>query len=229
MVALSVQMLQFTAVDRFMAVECPHWYAINSRKTRVVAGVGVWSFIVSFALSIPATGLVTFDTDEGRCLAELSAHFTFHSVVILHCVVWFVVCYALPVALFVVLYGRVMLTLFRSDDKDNGSNIRASVKKLTVACIINTIIFVASMSYDNYYYVASTLGGLSYAVDSSEQMFGIVLVVVNSCANPFVFLLSMPVFRRTLRELFCCQKKVAPTIQASTQSTAVRTLNDTCL
>lgn len=215
-VSLSVLCLLMTAVDRFMAVEFPQWYATNSRGTRLLAISAACCFIPSALLSIPAFGLVTFYWDVGVCRAEVSAHFKFQSVVIIHCVMWFLLFYAMPSILFVGLYGRVMMVMSRSQGESSSS--KRTMRRLTFSCMVITVIFIVSMSYDNIYYVASILWNASYEINSVKQKLGVLLVVVNSCANPFVFFLSMPVFRRTIRQFFPCGSRVQPECSNSSHS-----------
>ena len=123
--------------------------------------------------------------------------------------VWFIN-WLFPFILFCIFYGKVLITLFaRRDNSNFGESrvINSATSQMTKTAIAVTIIFVLSMSWDIWYYMLGRLGLVSYIKNTLLQLIGLWLSAFNSVANPFVYIILLPAFRRaTLKTLLPCMK-----------------------
>ena len=120
---------------------------------------------------------------------------------------WFFAAYAVPFILFVILYGTVMISLHRrkSDTRLGQSRIidKASAQ-FTRTAILVTVFFMVSLSFDSFYYILGTVGVTKYIHGSRIQRVALFFTCMNSVVNPFLYVISMPAFRQSLLQLFCC-------------------------
>ena len=123
---------------------------------------------------------------------------------------WFTF-FSIPTALFIFLYGRVVNTIRKRKASRDGSASRVIDKataQLTKTAIVVTIIFVISLGFDLNYYVLGYIGFTEYKLGHPIQKIGVLFAMFNSCANPFVYTLLMPVYRKHMvNTFFCCMQK----------------------
>ena len=111
--------------------------------------------------------------------------------------------YICPVALFLGLYGRIVLQLrrhrsvFASDMPSQ--TLTVSTIRVTKCAITLTAIFIASMCFHSIYYCIGSVGLVPYVFRGTLYLFGLLLTMFNSFANPFLYALFMPGFRRSMR------------------------------
>ena len=122
----------------------------------------------------------------------------------------FVIYWLAPFILFCILYGKVLATLIaRRDNSSFGDSnlVNSATKQMTKSAMAITIIFVLSMSWDVWYYMLGRLGLVSYIKNTVLQLIGLWLSAFNSVANPFVYFVLLPAFRRaTMKTLLPCIK-----------------------
>ena len=115
--------------------------------------------------------------------------------------------YVCPVALFVILYGRIVLQLHRHRNaiKSNVQSeaLTVSAIRVTKCAIAVTAIFIVSMSFHSIYYCFGSVGVISFDFRGPMHLFGILMTLVNSFANPFLYAIFMPAFRRSIRATIC--------------------------
>ena len=73
---------------------------------------------------------------------------------------------------------------------------------MTKTGVTVTVIFVLSMGYGIIYHILGEIGAVVFVLHSPLQKLGLLLSAFNSVANPFVYVLLMPAFRRSLRKTF---------------------------
>lgn len=151
---------------------------------------------------------------------------TYQEFMSFYSIYWFFAAYAVPVLLFIMLYGAVMVSLHRrrSNTKLGQSNIidKASAQ-FTRTAILVTAFFIFSLSFDSFYYILGTVGVTQYIHNSGIQRVALFFTCMNSVANPFLYVLSMPAFRASLLQLFCKGKYATSTNSKSQGNSTVNT------
>ncbi len=221
-VFLSVWNLVFIAIERFLLVvfplrhqklHCKHLYCV---------------FLVMYLMSVimlgPAYFQVRYDVNDGQC--HNNEYFFQGQLMktIMHgyAIFWFLIIYAIPVILFFILYGHLLLSLHKRQTCSTlGSSriINNANQQLTRTAITVTFIFIISLSWDSWFYLLGFAGVVSYEVNSTMQIIGVFLTVFNSCANPAIYSASMPIFRKSLKNIARCRfTPASPSQLASYQS-----------
>ena len=122
--------------------------------------------------------------------------------------IWFVV-YPLPCGMLAILYGKVIRT-FHQRKKTQGLQtsriINQASSELTKTALTATILLILTKTYDINLYTLASFGIGNYSINSPQQRLGYLLSSINSCANPFIYALLMPVYRRQLIAMFSCRR-----------------------
>ena len=199
-VLVSVYNLVFIAFDRLVAVCFPVKYKTMSPKNlKIAIAIGYVPCICSAA---PCVELVSFV--KGQCILGMSLPpdlaYKFYYGYSIH---WLFVAYIIPVASFFIFYGRVVVQLRRHRKAITSAIESQALTKSTVRvtnCLITvTAVFIVTVSYHSIYFCAGSVGLMSFDLGGPTQLIGILLTVCNSCANPFMYAMFMPAFRRSLR------------------------------
>ncbi len=83
-----------------------------------------------------------------------------------------------------------------------GSGI--TLLQITKAAIVLTVIFIVTFSYNLWFFLLGTIGLFKFQTDSFHQAFSQWVTSFNCFVNPFVYLIIMPVFAKSLKKTFCC-------------------------
>ena len=206
-VFLSTWNLVFIAVDRLIAVCFPMKRKNLSSKHIKMAIAG--TYVPCMLLACPSLTYVNYK--HGRCalgsFMSPDMHYKFNywgSIILLF------LDYVCPVALFVILYGRIVLQLHRHQTAIN-SNIQSEtltvpVIRVTKCVIAVTVIFIVSMSFQGIYYCFGSVGVITFDFRGPMHLFGIIMTLCNSFANPFLYAIFMPAFRRSIRATICWRR-----------------------
>ena len=203
-VFLSVWNLVLIAFDRLLAVCYPSRYTMPSPlHLKIVLPI---MYVYAMATDFPTWFLVHFV--DGHCIQEISLPIDIHTKVMYwFSIYWFFIVTLLPVAMLSVLYGRIVLKLRRHlitvASVSQSQAISKSTIRITKCAITVTVVFIATTSYHSIYLCIASLGIVSWDFGGPVQLFGMMLVVVNSFANPFIYMVYMPSFRRSLLATFC--------------------------
>ena len=206
-ILVSVWNLAAIALERYMAICFPFKHAKFreelSRKSIAVI------YIANVIVSIPCFFQVRFE--HGACIWEnLIGGYTGKQVFYAYVLFCFFARYALPVVAYVFLYGRVVLTLYRrnkSTDLNRSAVVDAAQTAITKTAVTLTAIFIFAIGFDTWYYVLGNTGVVDFKVGSDIHMVAVFLSVVNSCVNPFIYLVLITPFRSMVFETFSCCKK----------------------
>ncbi len=214
---LSIWNLVVIAIERYLAI-C-HPFKHQHMKSIVTHRVIPILYFLSVIILIPVSLQVRFR--EQQCYSEyFLPGVTVKKFMSFYSIFWFVQAYAVPCALFFILYGLVLLAL-RNRRQDNvlGSSkvIDKANKEITKMSIIVTTIFIISLGFDSWYYLLGKIGVTQYMFNSPLQKIGVFFSVVNSCVNPYIYAASMPVYRESIIQTFCC-KKMGDTDSSQTKS-----------
>ena len=117
----------------------------------------------------------------------------------------FLTVYAIPCALFFILYGLVIIAFHRRQKSDMASSrvIDKAASELTKTAIVVTSIFIVSVGIQNWYYVLGNSKVVTYEINGPVQKVTLCLSAVNSGANPFVYGMLVPAYRKSLQQTFC--------------------------
>ena len=204
MVFMSVWNLVFIAVDRLIAVCFPIKYMTQS-PIRVKIAIGL-TYLASIFIMSPSVYLVSFL--HGRCKLGISlAPNVADKFYYWFSIFYLFVSYIIPVVSFIALYSRTILQLHRqrtaiASVMQSHTPTRSTVR-VTKCAITVTAIFIVTISYDSIYFFLGNVGVTSYDLGSAVQLVGVLLTVCNSLANPFMYIVFMPAFRRSLKATIC--------------------------
>ena len=203
-VFLSTWNLVFIAVDRLIAV-CFPMKRKNLSSTQIkmaIAGM----YVPCMILACPCFTYVNYK--NGRCaLGSFMSPDMHYNINYWGSIIDLFMDYVCPVALFVILYGRIVLQLHRHRNaiKSNVQSeaLTVSAIRVTKCAIAVTVIFIVSMSFHSIYYCFGSVGVISFDFRGPMHLFGILMTLVNSFANPFLYAIFMPAFRRSIRATIC--------------------------
>lgn len=123
---------------------------------------------------------------------------------------WLCLIYLAPCCMFFWFYGWILFEVRQRCKKNSRSACLHIMDKLnnqvTRTLIIVTVVFIFTLGWDSWYCLLGFVGIVHYEFNSPLQMFGVFLSVMNSSLNPVVYLLTMPVFRTSVRKTFFCIK-----------------------
>ena len=213
-VTLSTYNLMAIALERFLAVCHPFKHGPVSRmssRTMALLFAALYSVVL---LVTHGTYIQTRFTDDGRCVNEYAFEGQAIELYFFAFVIFtYLATYLVPVVFMTLLYGLVIhrLNVRIRETKLGPSRIidRASTE-LTKTAIAVTAIFIVTIGYDLHYYLLGYTGVAVYELGTPLQKVGVFLSNLNSVANPFVYALLMPMYRRAVRNTFMpCLKTAA--------------------
>ena len=120
----------------------------------------------------------------------------------------FIINHVLPLIAFIVLYGAVSYTFQqRRKSKDLASSrvIDRASADLSKSAVTITIIFILSLSPGFWYYLLGATTIVKYIPSTRIVKVTLWLISINSTANPFVYALLMPAYRRSFKKTFFCK------------------------
>ena len=115
--------------------------------------------------------------------------------------------YMVPVLLFVVFYGNVIYSFqqrTKADDLTASRVISKASIELTKTAIIVTVIYTLCMTPGYWNYLLGNTGVITFDLKGTMHRIGVWLASVNSSANPFVYALLLPAYRRSIAKTFYC-------------------------
>jgi len=221
-VTLSIYNLVSISFERYVAVLHPF-------KHTQLAGMSRRKFLVWFVVLYVFFFIITFGAfwetrlKGGECVNEyafdgpIMDRFFYAFVIFVYITIYF-----LPAFVMATVYGIISRKLHaRKKDTSLGQSnvVDRAGGQVTKTAIAVTIIFIVSIGYDLHYYLLGHTGAVVYELNSPYQKMGVFLSNLNSCANPFVYAMLMPVFRRRMAETFCCQGRGKESEQATKHKT----------
>lgn len=205
------QNLVWTAVDRYLAVIYPTIYKV--KKTYLIVAYVTQIIIISTPQCITISFLVTI---QNHSCVWIAAHesWIFPFAALFHATTN----YLIPIICFVFFYTKVFLKLKNMSHTSKGNEqFRKSTISFTIGCFINVILFIALLLMANVLFVMQSFALFSYNDSMMLQQISVFLVSINSCLNPFIYLIAMKKLRSNF--FFCgklCNKnKVEPTFRVS--------------
>ena len=220
-VTLSTYNLVIISLERYMAVLHPFKHAtIAGMSKRKLA---VWLILLYFyCLVITFGAYIQIRLEDGECVdkyafdGRIIERFFFAFVISVYITTYFV-----PAVVMGAFYSIISRRLHsRRKDKKLGQShlVERAGSQVTKTAITVTVIFIVTMGYDLHYYLLGHVGAITYELNTPYQKVGVFLANLNSCANPFVYALLMPVFRLSMIRTFCCQRARRKPAESDTYS-----------
>ena len=203
-VFLSVWNLVLIAFDRLLAVCFPIRYTMASPlHLKVVIPI---MYVFAMASNYPGFFLVHFV--DGHCLKEPSIPIEIHMKLFhWHSIYWLFIISLIPMAMLSFPYGCIVLKLRRRlttvASVSQSKAISKSTMRVTKCAVTVTVIFIVISGYHSIVFFIAMLGLVSIDFGGPVPVFGMMLIVVNSFTNPFIYIVYMPSFRRSLLATFC--------------------------
>ena len=211
-VTLSTYNLVIIALERYIAVCRPFDYTEFCQTSGKKVAV---EFFFLYVICIVITHGTYIQTRlvSGHCLPQYAFDGVSVEMYFMFFVIFtYITTYFCPAAIMAAFYGMVAVSL-RRRGKDTrlaqSKTIDRASAELTKTAFAVTIIFIVTIGYDLHYYLFGYIGVLDYILNSPIQKVGVFLSNLNSCANPFVYTILMPMFRASLMKTFGCQGRRA--------------------
>ena len=200
---ISVWNLVTVAIERFVCVVKPLSHPSLMSKGKLRVAIIMLHVLSLFMVSL---GILQVRFDGTKCVSGyafdvLSEAFYVYGFLV------FLMWHFLPVILFIVFYGYIIAKLKGRvhGDLPKSAVIEKASKELTKTAIAVTIVFMISTSFDLWYYLLGRTGVVLYIKGSPLQKAGVLLSIFNICANPFVYIMMMPAYRRDVLNLLLCR------------------------
>ena len=216
---MSAQNLVCIAGERYLAV-CRPFYYIKIRKNRVYCLIfclyvyGITNFFggVSQVLVVDGQCMFMYAYDS----QALKTFFVVFSIY------WCIAFSIVPCICFCVFYFKILRRLhrarkLRNEQGTDQTTLSAASRQFVKTAITVTIIFVIAMGFEGFYYMLGNTNVTTYVVNSPLQKVSVLLATFNSVANPFVYAILLPTFRRNVRKAISCTDKSTNRSRALTQ------------
>ena len=190
------------AVERVLAVCKPFVHANLTRAKMMLALIPV--YIASVVCNLPAYFEARYT--DGACESEyyfeganVERFYYFYSIFYAFSF------YFIPCVLFFVLYGKIIMTLKKrqgqGDRLGKSKVIDRAASQLTKSAVVVTVIFIVTIGPDSWLYMLGSLGAAEYEYNSPLQKIMVFFTLLNSCANPIVYLFLLPAYRHDVLKL----------------------------
>lgn len=206
----SIYTLVAIAWERYVAIMKPHSPRFSSRKLKISIA-SCW--LLAIIINIPQRISYVYDSKTKTCVHSIPWMEKLDSLV------WLFLVGSIPLIIMFVLYGRIIFFLWRSNDNDRSVAQRSlliSRKRITKSGVTVTVFLMVCWMPNLLYYTITTHEGYRYG-DSEEPSIvfwrhaTLVLLLLNSTLNPFIYELPDRRFRRCLKDLFKCSFKCKKT------------------
>ena len=206
-VLFSVWALVLLAIERFLMVVYP--YAHRNIKEKQIYLTISGTFLTIIVMTIPLYFQVRYDRETGQCMRGGNQYYfktdSFRRFMSVFATFWFFIIYVVPISLFVGLYSKVILTLRRRVQDQYKTQqcpriLNEANKQITKTGIAVAVVSTICLSWDSWFYlIGYNSVHLEYDFGTHLQHVGVFLAALNSCANPFIYLATLPMFKRSLK------------------------------
>ena len=201
---LSAQGLVCLAGERFVTICKPFTYIRYKDSTRVFTSLLICVYLYAFVVCVPYFLLHT-TYENGICKTFADVNFDTNAYYHIHPYIWLTTYYIVPILMSIVLYSKILKALRESKLLDKSTKSittdRAS-SQLTKTAITVTVLFTNFIGIDSIAYVFLTFNIV--VIDLYLLITVLLCTCFNSFCNPFVYVILMPYFRKSLRSTFSC-------------------------
>ena len=228
-ILISIANLLLISVERFLAICYPFKHKqLTIRHIRITLIV---FYILNFTVQIFPT-YISFHFADGRCVQSPPFSLDIMGPVLFFVGIWaFCIYWAIPCALFVIIYGIVIYTLTKRNKQStlgHSEVVAKASEQITKTAIVVTIFFFISIGYDLWYYGLANWGVVIYKNNTPVQKGAVFFAVLNSCANPVIYAAFMPAYRKSIRmTLFCTEETDTKSAKEKAASSSTSTVNTT--
>ena len=183
----SIWNLVMISIERFLCVGRPLDHHTLLSPGRIRKAIILIQFFSLIGVS-PGYIQTRFSHEDGICLSEFAfPGETMNMIFYIYGFIVFALYNMIPVILFVVFYGYVIMKL---KGRIRGDHLPKSA---------------VSTSWDVWSYLLGRTGVIEYIKNSPLQKTGVFLSILNCCANPFVYVMFMPAYRRNVAATLMCK------------------------
>ena len=201
---LSAQGLVCLAGERFVAICKPFTYIRYKDSTRVFTSLLICVYLYAVIICVPSFLLHT-EYENGICKSFAEVDFDTNAYYRIHPYIWLTTYYLVPITMSIILYSNILKALRESKLLDKSTKSittdRAS-SQLTKTAITVTVLFTIFIGIDSIAYVLQTFDLV--VIDEYLLITILFCTCSNSFCNPFVYVVLMPYFRKSLRSTFSC-------------------------
>ena len=209
--AASAILLIAIALERYCAVVLPtrNKYRLNRKRVLWVMGF-CWGF--ACLLSVPSIAAIKYNSSKDFCEENWPGWY-FPKV---HVAFVFSVNCAIPILTMTFLYSRIIYKLWRHQPQRTTATQTAQVKvrrRVTIMLLIVTAVHTSCWS-PNYILYLLIFVTPHWSYGSTIYNYTVLLMLLNSAADPFLYAWYIDGFRRSLRNMFCyCRRnRLSPQI-----------------
>ena len=213
---VSTYNLLVLTVERYIEIVHPIYHKVSFGRVHLsIAMILVW--IIGFAYNFLLTGL-TSGTSSGQCelMTNWPSEFARNAVGVLT----FVLEYLLPLLVMIFCYSKIAWILKTkakvvpiADNSSRGNNstnvaVRSSLMSKARRNVIKTLFivclcFVACWTWNQVFFLLYNTGH-EVSFTTGFYHFTVYAAFINSCINPFIYIVQLTSFRNAVRLLFGC-------------------------
>ena len=206
-VLVSVWALVLLAIERFLMVVYPYAHR-NIKENQIYLTIS-GTFLTIIVMTIPLYFQVRYDRETGQCMRGQNQYYfktdSFRTFMSVYATFWFFIIYVIPISLFIGLYSKVILTLRtrvndQAQTRQSSRILSKANKQMTKTGMAVAVVSTICLSWDSWFYLIGYNSiHLEYDFGTHLQHIGVFLAALNSCANPFIYLATLPMFKRSLK------------------------------
>ncbi|XP_031572904.1 tachykinin-like peptides receptor 86C [Actinia tenebrosa] len=188
--------------ERYEAVLHPFASNRNMSKKKSRAIV-VLCWTIALVLNVPLFLTKIYKTNDKTCGSLWPKEHPWFEATYL--ISWSVIVGIIPIAIMLVLYSRVIYSLWFKQHQVQGTQLAVlkSRKRVTKMVVIVSVVYALFCLPDFIIHLLIFSGNTNSSFKSIHLSF-IILMVCNSAINPFIYTLQSGKFRRHFKRIFCC-------------------------
>ncbi len=217
--AASTYNLCAVSIEKYLSIVHPIFHKntfTRSKALFVMASVWPLGFLVNI-YSLIVSGMIG---DLCFTLWYWPTQFTRRAVGVLS----FVLQYLIPLCVFIYTYTRIFMVIrTKVAPGTQAMSVFSQSKKNSVKLLLTVVVaFLACFSWNQFFFLAMNLGApLTFG---HFYHFTIVALFVNSCLNPFIYIVKYREFRLGLKKLICQKSNVSGPGESVTTGSLQETL-----
>ena len=220
---VSAQGLICLALERYAAICKPLRYIRFKDSVHVFAALLICMYLYALAIGAPYFYTHTKYVN-GTCITYASVAFSSNLYFLIRPYIWLASYYLIPIVISIILYSKIIKALRKSkllEKRTKSIIIDKASSQLTKTAFTVTVLFAIFIGIDSFIYVLEMHRVVP--ITSYVEVAVLFSSVLNSFTNPFVYVICMPYFRRTLQSAFsCCCKSKVPNNPAQSRQNVTR-------